>query len=575
MGLSLRFKWLVALLTVGAIPLVAFAAIGLGIQRRALEETERNLEAAVVDEAAENVSGVFDGLEAATREVAKAISDDKIRDPDARIAVAKASVTRAAAVDCVAVYSPDGTFVDAIATGPVRADVDVPKKLTAEWTSGRPGIFVTFTDERVEIVSVSPILSGEVNRGYTLGRVDVSKLSERIVALSRARFGNEGRIVVVDGRVRMIAGGRPEMRPGRSIPELSARASSLGVTGTTNTFPFVSPTGEAMVGTLRSVPERGFGVFVSRPEAEAFVSLGEARRALLYAAIGFVVLAVVASAWLARRTTKPLVDLVRLTERYGRREFDARSTVKTGDEVERLGTSLEKMADGIRDGEEEIRRRAAVEANLARYMPAEVVREVVAGKSSLALGGERRDVSVVFADVASFTTFAETAPPEEVVTFLNELFTVLSEIVFRHQGMVDKFVGDCVMAVFGTSGDPTHAESAIRAAEEMHRFVETLAPDWLVRFGIEVKLGIGVASGAALVGNLGSETRMEYTAIGDTVNVASRLETLARPGTVLVTAQVVEAVSGAEGGYEFRSLGRQTIRGKKEPLELFELGLDG
>ena len=151
---------------------------------------------------------------------------------------------------------------------------------------------------------------------------------------------------------------------------------------------------------------------------------------------------------------------------------------------------------------------------------------------------------------------------------MNELFSVLSEVVFRHGGMVDKFMGDCIMAVFGADEPADHAARAVACGEDMQRFVAARAPDWSRRFGLEVSLGIGIATGEALVGNLGSEARMEYTAIGDAVNVASRLEGLARPGQVLVPQRAADA-AGAE--FAFASLGQHALRGKQGTIEILEL----
>ena len=233
---------------------------------------------------------------------------------------------------------------------------------------------------------------------------------------------------------------------------------------------------------------------------------------------------------------------------------------------------MESMADTLVASEREVGRLARVEHDLSRFLPAEVAQAVAQGRASLALGGDRRRVTVLFADVVAFTAFAEKAAPEQVVAFLNELFTVLTEVVFRHGGMVDKFIGDCVMAVWGAGSAPLDDEAqrraALEAAEDMHRFVEVSAPEWRERYGIDVALGIGVHTGEALLGNLGSEARMEYTAIGDVVNVAARLESLARGTQTLVTAEVAAGMSGA---FSFSPLGPHPIRGKREPVEIFEV----
>jgi class 3 adenylate cyclase len=130
--------------------------------------------------------------------------------------------------------------------------------------------------------------------------------------------------------------------------------------------------------------------------------------------------------------------------------------------------------------------------------------------------------------------------------------------------MVDKFIGDCVMAVFqGMDATPR----ALAAAEDMHAFVESNLPRWREAYAFDVKLGIGVATGDVLLGNLGSSTRMEYTVIGDAVNVAARLEMLARPRQTLATKEVVDACPDVT----FASLGQRELRGKAQPVEVFEV----
>jgi class 3 adenylate cyclase len=200
--------------------------------------------------------------------------------------------------------------------------------------------------------------------------------------------------------------------------------------------------------------------------------------------------------------------------------------------------------------------------------------EAADAATELELGGTRKLVTVVFADVVAFTGFAERASPERAVAFLNELFTILSEIVFRHQGMVDKFIGDCIMAVFQCGDSPSGADArddvarALAAAEDMHVFVESNLPRWRQAYDFRVELGIGVATGEVLVGNLGSASRMEYTVIGDAVNVAARLEALARPRQTLTTRDVVDASPRGAG---FASLGEHALRGRAAAVEVFEV----
>jgi class 3 adenylate cyclase len=175
----------------------------------------------------------------------------------------------------------------------------------------------------------------------------------------------------------------------------------------------------------------------------------------------------------------------------------------------------------------------------------------------------------MFADVVAFTPLTEQHEPERVVAILNELFTFMTEIIFKHGGIIDKFIGDCVMAVFGapTSRDDD-ALRAARAAEEMMRWLEVGNARWKKELGFELQMGIGINTGEAVVGNIGSNKRMEYTVIGDTVNVAARLEALARPGQILLTEVMAEAI---EDEFDTASLGEHQLVGKQEPIEIFAL----
>jgi class 3 adenylate cyclase len=178
---------------------------------------------------------------------------------------------------------------------------------------------------------------------------------------------------------------------------------------------------------------------------------------------------------------------------------------------------------------------------------------------------------VLFADVVAFTPMTDRLGAEQVVGLLNELFTILTEIVFRHGGTIDKFIGDCVMAVWGAATPmDDHADRALAAAEDMLRFLEVGNAAWQEKYGVTIELAIGVNSGEAIVGNVGSETRMEYTAIGDTVNVAARLEAIARPQQILVT---LATKNRSHGGYDFGDLGDRLMTGRAEPVHVYEVRL--
>ncbi|MEQ8887549.1 MAG: adenylate/guanylate cyclase domain-containing protein, partial [Sandaracinaceae bacterium] len=282
---------------------------------------------------------------------------------------------------------------------------------------------------------------------------------------------------------------------------------------------------------------------------------------------GTLLLAVLASFFLARRLTAPIATLVEFTKQLSARRFDARVQVETGDELAVLGDALSEAAAALERSEEAMRQEQAIRGDLGRYLPAELVEAIIRREASMELGGQRREITVLFADVVAFTPLSDRLPPEQVVSLLNELFTLLTGAVFRHEGTVDKFVGDCVMAIWGApTAQPDHAERALAAARDMMRFLESANAGWRESVGVEIQLAIGVNTGEAVVGNVGSKERMEYTAIGDVVNVAARLETIARPQQILVTRATADAVDR-----ELARVGEREVPGRAAPVELFEV----
>lgn len=195
------------------------------------------------------------------------------------------------------------------------------------------------------------------------------------------------------------------------------------------------------------------------------------------------------------------------------------------------------------------RRERRLRAAFARFVSPEVLRQILAGPEP-ALGGEAREVTVLFADLRGFTRYAEEEPPEVVVARLNEHLGLMSHAVHAHGGMVDKFLGDAVMAVFGAPlPDPEHRRHALAAAEAIRAALD--GPGFL-------PVGIGLASGMVVVGNIGSPERLEYTAVGDPVNLAARLQEMAGPGEILAAESCFPEGPPAD----WVSLGRLPVRGK-------------
>lgn len=214
-------------------------------------------------------------------------------------------------------------------------------------------------------------------------------------------------------------------------------------------------------------------------------------------------------------------------------------------------------------------REEVARANYSRFLPEYVVKQLLDNPNSFRLGGVNQTITVLFADIRGFTAVSEKAKPEKIVGLLNRYFTAMTEIIFAHGGTLDKYTGDGLMAIFGApNATPEDAVNAVRAAAVMQQRLVSLN-DELAEEGYErIKVGIGLHTGEATIGYIGSEQRSEYTAIGDTVNLASRLESNAPGGTILVS----EATAMASGGL-FPLLAREplTVKNRLEPVNLFEV----
>ena len=206
-----------------------------------------------------------------------------------------------------------------------------------------------------------------------------------------------------------------------------------------------------------------------------------------------------------------------------------------------------------------------------QYVSKDVYERLVANPDLARLGGQRRQMTVLFSDIRGFTTVSEKGQPEEIVAILNEYFTRMVDIVFAHKGTLDKFVGDMVMALFGAPlDDPRHAEHAVDAALEMIRELNRLNAKWTAEGRPALDIGIGISTGPMIAGNIGSEAIMSYTVIGDAVNLGARLESLNKEyGTRIIISEATR--EALPGRYLFRPLGNVVVKGKTTPVAIFEV----
>ncbi len=205
------------------------------------------------------------------------------------------------------------------------------------------------------------------------------------------------------------------------------------------------------------------------------------------------------------------------------------------------------------------------------YLSADVIDSVLEDTSKLGLGGERRELTVLFSDIRGFTTISEALPPEELTALLNEYLTPMTDLVFKYRGTLDKYMGDAIMAFYGAPiAFPDHARAACRTALEMMAKLHEMQASWHERGLPEIDIGIGLNTGVMSVGNMGSVNRFDYTVMGDHVNLGSRLEGINKQyGTNIIVSQFTRAAIGDH--FTCRELDSVAVKGKKEPVQIFEL----
>jgi adenylate cyclase len=218
---------------------------------------------------------------------------------------------------------------------------------------------------------------------------------------------------------------------------------------------------------------------------------------------------------------------------------------------------------------ERLAREEVARANYGRFLPEYVVKQMLENPESFKLGGVNQTITVLFADIRGFTRISEHAKPEKVVHLLNKYFSAMTDIIFAHGGTLDKYLGDGLMALFGApTATPQDATNALDAAVAMQRRVISINEELRAEGFNEIGIGIGLHTGEAVVGYIGSERRSEYTAIGDTVNTASRLESNSKGGQILMSDATARA---ATSRYPLKQHDPIYVKNRAQPVPLFEV----
>jgi adenylate cyclase len=293
--------------------------------------------------------------------------------------------------------------------------------------------------------------------------------------------------------------------------------------------------------------------------------VAEARRRIFLVGTLLGALGLAASLYLARRVSRPIVRLAEGSQSIARGDIAHRI------EPWRVGgpDELSDLVDAFNDMAEALRQKELIKGAFSRYVGHQIVEEVLKEPDRTRLAGRRQVVSVLFADICGFTALSERMDPERVLGILNEFFGILTEIIHRFRGTVDKFMGDSIMAVFGSPGSvPDHALRAVMAAVCMQKMVAHLNAQRQARGEAPVIFRIGVNTGEVIVGNLGSDERMEFAVIGDPVNVAHRLQGITPGGSVYITDATFRQVQDIVVAQPHPA---ESVRGRQRLVSILEV----
>ncbi len=283
------------------------------------------------------------------------------------------------------------------------------------------------------------------------------------------------------------------------------------------------------------------------------------RSSVVWTALAITFFGVVIAILMGIRFSRPISILLQATEEISRGNYHYRVDLKRNDELGNLAKAFNRMA-------EELWKNLLLQKSFGKYVGTEVLDMIAADPERVWLKGHRNDATVFFADIRGFTHYSDAKEPEEVVEELNEYFEIATKAIIQFGGYVDKFIGDAVLGVFGVPVyRQDHTERAVRAAIYLQHKLSKAGMGGNQLLG---SIGIGIDSGIIVSGNIGSQVKMEYTVIGDCVNVASRLNGLAGPGEIIISNTVREHLSGIIAVEE---LPPQQIKGKSEPVKTFKV----
>ena len=518
--------------------------------------------------------------------VAQALGNPDL-DPAIKIGLVQTLVSSSGSIDHALVFDASGQHIDTIkheglTYAPDTATLPESMRQSLE----KQGKFVSddlvareVGEERVRMGVPLRSKAGDIT-GFILSDVPLASIKQKRALLVEEKFEGDAlglNLVNIEGQ-RLLRGDSESSASTALDPALVARARELAeLKKVATSEEIVERDASSALVTFKPLEQAPWLIVSRVPRSVAYAPLMTMRIAVLIALGLVLLLGVIIAILFSRQITRPINALMTQCRAIAQRRFAERVELDSSDELGVLARTLNDSARELEESEKELLRQERIRNDLGRYLPHELVERVVLNERKkgaeqdpfLSLEGREQEITVLFADVVGFTEICQHLTAQDTVTILNELFTILTEIIFRHGGVVDKFIGDSIMAFWGApEPNAEHAIDACSAAEEILSWLELGNVAWKERYNIDIALAIGMHSGPAVVGNVGSNTRLAYTAIGDTVNLAARLESIARPNQILTSRETAALLDEL---FETHYAGERLMPGHEVPIQVYEV----
>lgn len=477
-----------------------------------------------------------------------------------RLDTAQNYLRRVGIADAMVIVSPDGFVeVDTLHPGKLGEPFAWPELLdAADQSESYTASSVVLIDDNAYQLSVTPFLAPDLKAWIVVGR----RLDDAFVRELKKLVRAEVSIVRRSERKATVLASSLDATHRAALSRAALMADATGAAAGTRLVELEGAAYVTLEEPLLQIEGGGqVATVLQRSLDEALAPYRPLNQRLLWLFVIGVLIAGVIALWLAQNLSQPVAALARRVERIARGDYAQVMSSTRRDELGQLAGSVNEMARGLAD-------RERVRDLLGKVVSKEIASELLSGK--VELGGEERQVTVLFSDIRNFTTLCEQLPATQIVGLLNRYLSRMSEVIESQGGVVDKYIGDAVMALFGAPvARADAATAAVRAAIAMQEALRELHALHDAEGLPRLATGIGIHTGPVVAGNLGSTHRMNYTVIGDAVNLASRLQGLTREydSAIIVSA----ATAAVAPGFAYRPLGEVRVKGKSELILIYGL----